>query len=117
MTSKMWQAKCIAAICLGKINMETIIRKILVTGSAGFIGSALVLRRLTVELMGFIAAQEKALGKTAKKQLLCMQAGDVPLTYADVADLVEKFHYKPATKVKEGIKFIVAWYRNEFKLI
>ena len=43
MTSKMWQAKCIAAICLDKINMETINRKILVTGSAGFIGSALTL--------------------------------------------------------------------------
>ena len=61
----MWQTKCIAAICLGKINMETINRKILVTGSAGFIGSALVLRLLTVELMDYIAALEKALGKSA----------------------------------------------------
>lgn len=46
MTSTMWQTRCIAAICLGKINMETINRKILVTGSAGFIGSALVIRLL-----------------------------------------------------------------------
>jgi nucleoside-diphosphate-sugar epimerase len=110
----MWQTKCIAAICLGKINMETINRKILVTGSAGFIGSALVLRLLTVELMDHIAALEKALGKSAEKQLLPLQAGDVPDTYAD---LVEQFHYKPATTVEEGIKFFGAWYRNEFKLI
>ena len=46
MTSTMWQTRCIAAIFLGKINMETINRKILVTGSAGFIGSALVIRLL-----------------------------------------------------------------------
>ena len=110
----MWQTKCIAAICLGKINMETINRKILVTGSAGFIGSALVLRLLTVELMDYIAALEKALGKSAEKQLLPLQAGDVPDTYADVADLVEQFHYQPSTTVVEGIKFFVAWYRNEF---
>ena len=44
----MWQTKCIAVICLGKINMETINRKILVTGSAGFIGQALVLLLLVL---------------------------------------------------------------------
>jgi nucleoside-diphosphate-sugar epimerase len=116
----MWQTKFIAAICLGKINMETINRKILVTGSTGstgFIGSALVLRLLTVELMDYITALEKALGQSTEKQHLPLQAGDVPDTYADVADLVEQFHYKPAATVEEGIKFFVAWYRNEFKLI
>ena len=46
MTSKMWPTKFIAAICLGKINMETINRKILATGSADFIGSALEIRLL-----------------------------------------------------------------------
>ena len=97
--------------------METINRKILVTGSVGFIGSALVLRLLTVELMDYIAALEKALGKSAKKQLLPLQAGDVPDTYADVADLAEQFHYQPAIAVEEGIQRFVAWYRNEFKLI
>ena len=85
----MWRTKCIAAICLGKINMETINRKILVTGSAGLTGSALVLRLLTVELMGYIAALKKALGKTAEKQFLPLQAGDVPDTYADVDNRVE----------------------------
>ena len=111
----MWQTKCIAAICLGKINMETINRKILVTGSAGFIWSAHGLGLLTVELMDYIAALEKTLDKTADKQLL--QAGDVLDIYADVAYLVEHFHYKPATTVEEGIKFFGACCRNEFKLI
>jgi nucleoside-diphosphate-sugar epimerase len=116
----MWQKKCIAATCLGKINMETINQKILVTGSAvsaGFIGSALVLRLLTVELMDYIAALEKALGKSAEKQLLPLQAGDAPDTHADVADLVEQFHYKPATTVEESINFFVARYCNKFKFI
>ena len=76
-----------------------------------------MLRLLTVELMDYIAALEKALGKSAEKQLLPLQAGDVPDTYADVADLVEQSHYQPATTVEKGIKFFVAWYRNEFKLI
>jgi UDP-glucuronate 4-epimerase len=68
-----------------------------------------------VELMDYIAALEKALGKTAEKQFLPLQAGDVPDTYADVADLVEQFHYQPATTVEEGIQRFVAWYRDEFK--
>ena len=62
-------------------------------------------------------ALEKALGKSAEKKLLPLQAGDVPDTYADVADLVEKFHYQPTTSVEEGIQRFVAWYRKEFKLI
>ena len=95
--------KCTAAICLGKINMETINRKIHVTGSAGFIWSALVLRLLTVELMDYIAALLKVLGKSAEKQLLPLQAGDMPDTYADV----EQFHYKSATAVEQDIKFFV----------
>jgi UDP-glucuronate 4-epimerase len=67
-----------------------------------------------IELMDYISALEKALGKTAEKQLLPLQAGDVPDTFADVADLVERFHYQPATTVKEGIQRFVAWYNKEF---
>jgi UDP-glucuronate 4-epimerase len=68
-----------------------------------------------VELLDYIAALEKALGKKAEKQLLSLQAGDVPDTYADVADLVEQFHYKPSTTVEDGINRFVAWYRDYFK--
>ena len=69
-----------------------------------------------VELMDYISALEKALGKTAEKELLPLQAGDVPDTYANVDDLVEQFHYKPATTVEEGISRFVAWYRDYFKV-
>jgi UDP-glucuronate 4-epimerase len=69
-----------------------------------------------VELMDYITALEKALGKKAVMELLPMQAGDVPDTYANVDDLVEQFHYKPSTAVEEGIARFVAWYRDYFKV-
>jgi len=61
-----------------------------------------------VQLMDYIRALEKALGKKAEMELLPMQAGDVPDTYADVEDLVEQFHFKPATSVDDGIARFVA---------
>ena len=69
-----------------------------------------------IELMDYIAALEKALGKTAEKEFLPLQAGDVPETYANVDDLVEQFHYKPTTSVEEGINRFVSWYRDYFKV-
>lgn len=69
-----------------------------------------------VELMDYIAALEKALGKKADMEMLPLQPGDVPDTYADVFDLVEQFDYKPATPVEQGIASFVAWYRNYFNL-
>jgi len=69
-----------------------------------------------VKLMDYIAALEKALGRKAEMDLLPLQPGDVPDTYADVTDLVEQFDYKPATPVEEGIARFVAWYRDYFKL-
>jgi UDP-glucuronate 4-epimerase len=69
-----------------------------------------------VELLDYIAAIEKALGKTAEQRLLPLQAGDVPDTYADVADLVEQFDYKPATPVETGVGNFVSWYRDYFKV-
>ena len=69
-----------------------------------------------VELMDYISAIEKALGKTATKELLPLQPGDVPDTYANVDDLAEQFHYKPATSVQDGIQQFVDWYRNYFKV-
>ena len=68
-----------------------------------------------VQLMRYIAAIEDALGKKATKELLPLQAGDVPDTYADVKDLVREFNYKPSTQVEEGIKQFVEWYRGYFK--
>jgi UDP-glucuronate 4-epimerase len=68
-----------------------------------------------MELLDYIAALEKELGKTADKQLLPMQAGDVPDTYADVDDLIKQFHYQPVTSVAHGIKNFVAWYCNRFQ--
>ena len=69
-----------------------------------------------IELMDYIAALEKALGKTAEKEFLPLQAGDVPATYANVDDLVEQFDYKPTTSVEEGINRFVSWYRDYFKV-
>lgn len=69
-----------------------------------------------VKLMDFIQAIENALGKEISKKLMPLQAGDVPATYADVADLVEDLDYKPATPVQQGIDNFVAWYRDFFKV-
>jgi UDP-glucuronate 4-epimerase len=69
-----------------------------------------------VELMDYIAALEKALGKMAEMHLLPLQPGDVPDTYADVSDLAEQFGYKPYTPVDQGVANFVAWYRNYFKI-
>ena len=69
-----------------------------------------------VKLMDFISSIENALGKKIEKNLLPLQAGDVPATYANVDDLVRDLDYKPATPVQEGIDKFVAWYREFFKV-
>lgn len=69
-----------------------------------------------VELMDYIGAIEKALGKKAKIEMLPLQPGDVPDTYADLTDLIEQFSYKPATPVEQGVSNFVAWYRDYFKV-
>jgi UDP-glucuronate 4-epimerase len=63
-----------------------------------------------VELMRYIEVIEQCLGKKAQKNLLPLQQGDVPDTYADVEDLVRDVGYRPATSVEEGIRNFVAWY-------
>ncbi len=67
-----------------------------------------------VELEHFIATLEKALGKTAEKNLLPMQPGDVPATYADVDDLIRDVGFRPATPIEVGIERFVQWYREYF---
>ena len=68
-----------------------------------------------VGVMEFIEAIEQAVGRKAEKSLLPPQPGDVPLTYADVADLEAEFGFKPVTPLAEGIGRFVAWYRDYYK--
>ena len=68
-----------------------------------------------VDLMTYIGLIEAALGKTAEKELLPLQPGDVEDTYADVSDLVRDVGYQPKTPLKEGIEKFVAWYRDFYK--
>jgi UDP-glucuronate 4-epimerase len=63
-----------------------------------------------VLLMDYIAALEEALGKTATKELLPIQPGDVVATAADIEALVEAVDYRPHTPIKEGITNFVNWY-------
>jgi UDP-glucuronate 4-epimerase len=67
-----------------------------------------------VELTKFISVLENCLGKKAKKNLLPIQPGDVPETFADVTDLAEDVGFKPATPIEEGIKKFVEWYREYY---
>ena len=67
-----------------------------------------------VELLDYIGAIEKALGKKAEMELLPLQLGDVPDTFADVQDLVEQFQYKPSTNVEQGVDNFVSWYLGHF---
>jgi UDP-glucuronate 4-epimerase len=69
-----------------------------------------------VHLMEYIETLESALGKTAEKNLLPLQLGDVPDTFADVEALVEDVGYRPKTTIKEGIGNFVAWYKDYYKI-
>ena len=69
-----------------------------------------------VNLMDYIGAIEHELGRTAEKEFLPMQPGDVPDTYADVDQLIQDVNYKPETTVQEGIKRFITWSRNYYKL-
>jgi UDP-glucuronate 4-epimerase len=69
-----------------------------------------------VELMDYIEALESSLGKKAEKELLPLQPGDVPDTYADVDDLVKDFGYKPSMSVKQGVKHFADWYKKYNKI-
>jgi len=67
-----------------------------------------------VELLTFIKAIEKAVGKSAVMELLPLQPGDVPDTYANVDSLVDEFNYKPETSIEDGIGKFVSWYLDYF---
>lgn len=69
-----------------------------------------------VELLRYIEVLEDCLGKKAIKNLLPLQPGDVPDTYADVDALIEDVDYKPTTPVEVGIENFVRWYRDYYKV-
>jgi len=68
------------------------------------------------ELMKVVGLLELELGKTAEKQFLPMQPGDVLATYADVGDLQREIGFQPKTSIEEGIRRFVAWYRDYHKV-
>ena len=65
-----------------------------------------------IELRRFIDAIESACGKKAQENHLPMQAGDVPLTFADIDELIESTGFKPATSIEDGMQNFVDWYRD-----
>jgi len=68
------------------------------------------------KLFDFIAAIENSLGITAKKEMLPIQAGDVPVTWANVDDLIKDYEYSPDTSIEEGIQNFVVWYKEYYKI-
>lgn len=69
-----------------------------------------------VELMTFIETIEKCLGKKATKNLLPLQDGDVPATYADVDDLMQDVGFKPQTSIEDGVARFIDWYRSYYQV-
>jgi UDP-glucuronate 4-epimerase len=69
-----------------------------------------------IQLMSFIEAIEKAVGREAVKNYMPMQDGDVPATHADVEELAAWTGFRPAMPVPEGITRFVAWYRDYYKV-
>ena len=64
------------------------------------------------ELMLVLGLLEQELGRKANKEMLPMQPGDVPTTYADVDDLVRDVGFRPATPIEDGIHRFASWYRS-----
>ena len=69
-----------------------------------------------VDLMRFIEVLENQLGVKAAKNMLPLQPGDVPATYADVDDLVRDVGFKPGTPIEVGIERFVTWYRSYYRV-
>ena len=69
-----------------------------------------------VELLDYIKAIEDALGIKADMELLPLQPGDVPDTYADVVDLVRDFDYKPSITINQGVAKFIEWYKNYYNV-
>lgn len=65
-----------------------------------------------VDVTYVVEVLEQAIGKKAVRELLPMQPGDVPATYANVDDLMRDVDFRPATPIEDGIKRFIAWYRD-----
>lgn len=68
-----------------------------------------------VKLLDFIETMEKALKKKAIKNMMPIQSGDVPSTYADVTALIADTGFKPTTSLKDGVTEFISWYMNYYK--
>jgi UDP-glucuronate 4-epimerase len=68
------------------------------------------------QLMTVVSLLEKEFGRTAAKEFLPMQPGDVPATYADIDDLMRDVGFQPSTKIEEGIRRFAKWYREYYQL-
>ncbi|MGY4440527.1 nucleoside-diphosphate-sugar epimerase [Bradyrhizobium sp. LM2.3] len=68
------------------------------------------------ELMHVVGLLEQELGRTAVKELLPMQPGDVLETFADVSDLMRDTGFAPSTPIAHGVRNFVTWYRDHFKV-
>ena len=66
----------------------------------------------TESLQDFITTIEQALGKEAIKEMYPMQQGDVPRTFAEISELTKIYNFKPITKIKDGLKQFVNWYKS-----
>ena len=69
-----------------------------------------------VELLRLIAVLEAALGRSAKKNLLPLQMGDVPASFAEVRDLQRDVGFMPSTSIEDGVKRFVEWYRAYYRV-
>ena len=69
-----------------------------------------------IKLLDYIKAIEDALNLKAEKELLPLQPGDVPDTFADIDDLVKDFDYKPSMPLKKGVKNFIEWYKLFYKI-
>ncbi|MBN3924815.1 NAD-dependent epimerase [Nostoc sp. NMS4] len=70
----------------------------------------------SVELMRFIEVMENCLGIKAEKNLLPIQPGDIPITYADVDDLARDVDFRPNTPIEVGVERFVSWYRSYYQV-
>jgi UDP-glucuronate 4-epimerase len=68
------------------------------------------------ELMRYIEIIEECVGKKAEMNMLPLQPGDVPATYADVDALIKDVDYKPSTSIEQGVANFVEWYRDFYKV-